>query len=111
MEISEIIFFMIIYSGLLLFIFQTIPSNNRVLFYVKSATLLLLYLLISSIFWFSYKAEELHINEHSGYEPISYTGEAVFMIGFFGIYTIILLTLGYLLKRKKRSYFLSIFSK
>ncbi|WP_339215027.1 peptide ABC transporter permease [Ornithinibacillus sp. FSL M8-0202] len=111
MGISEIIFFMIIYSGLFLFIIQIIPSNNRVLFYVKSATLLLLYLLISSTFWFRYKVEELHINEHSGYEPISYTGEAILMIGFFGIYTIILLTLGYLLKRKKHSYFLSIFSR
>ncbi|MBC5638733.1 peptide ABC transporter permease [Ornithinibacillus sp. BX22] len=111
MGISEIIFFMIIYSGLFLFIIQIIPSNNRVLFYVKSASLVLLYLMISSILWLSYKAEEVHINEHSGNEPISYTGEAVLMIGFFGIYTIILLTLGYLLKRKKHSYFLSIFSK
>lgn len=111
MGISEIIFFMIVYGGLFIYIFQTIPSNNRVLLYVKSATLLLLYIMISSIFWFSYKAEELHMNEHSGYEPISYTGEAVLMIGFFGIYTVILLTLVYLLKRKRQSYFLSISSK
>ncbi|MBS3679856.1 peptide ABC transporter permease [Ornithinibacillus massiliensis] len=111
MGISEIIFFMIVYGGLFIYIFQTISSNNRVLFYLKSAILLLLYIFISSIFWFRYKGEELHINNHSGYEPISYTGEAILMIGFFSIYTVILLILSYLLKRKRHSYFLSIFSK
>lgn len=102
MGISETLF-MLVYGGLFLFTLQLFSSNNKILVYIKSAFLIALYVFISNIIWFTYKGEESHINNHSGYETISFTGEAILLVGVFSIYSIILLLLGIYLRRKRHS--------
>lgn len=74
MGISEIIIIMLVYGGLFLFV-NLVSSNNKLLVYVKWASFIILYGYISTIIWFTYKAEEEHTNSHSGYAPISLTGK------------------------------------
>lgn len=50
-----------------------------------------------------YKGLENHINTHSGYEPISLTKEAIFLIVGFTTYNLILLLLSRQINRKKSS--------
>ncbi|MFE8699811.1 peptide ABC transporter permease [Cytobacillus sp. FJAT-54145] len=100
-EIYEIVIFMLLYGGLFLVTLRSSYLRNKTLFYIKSAFLIVLYVFISIIIWFIYKTEEHHINNHSGYEPISLTSEAIFMILGLSIYSIILLLLGVYLKRKR----------
>ena len=100
-EIYEIVIFMLLYGGLFLFTLRSIYSRSKTLFNIKSAFLIVLYVFSSTIIWFMYKTEEHHINNHSGYEPISLTSEAIFMILGLSIYSIILLLLGVYLKRKR----------
>ena len=102
MGISETLF-MLVYGGLFLFTLQLFSSNNKILVYIKSAFLIALYVFISNIIWFTFKGEESHTNNHSGYEAISFTGEAILCLGVFSIYNIILLLLGTYLRRKRRS--------
>ncbi|MEH7226689.1 peptide ABC transporter permease [Bacillus sp. JJ1566] len=101
MGIFEIIIIMLVYGGLFLFTLQSISSKNKISVYVKSVFLIILYGFISTIIWFTFKAEEYHINNHSGYEPISYTGEAILMIVGLSIYSLLLLM--FILKRKRHS--------
>ena len=101
MGISEIVIIMLVYGGLLLYILQPISLNNKMIVYVKSASLIILYGLISVIIWITYKGEEYHINIHSGYEPISFTGEAILMIVGLSIYSMLLSMLCISLKRKR----------
>ncbi|MDM5333758.1 peptide ABC transporter permease [Ureibacillus composti] len=89
MGISEIIIIMLVYGGLFLFV-NLVSSNNKLLVYVKWASFIILYGYISTIIWFTYKAEEEHTNSHSGYAPISLTGEAILMIAGLTIYSVIL---------------------
>lgn len=99
-----IIIFMFAYGGLFLYIIRAISAKNKVVVYIKSAFIIILYVFSSTIIWFTYKGEEYHINNHSGYEPISFTREAILMIVGFSIYNIILLLLGIRLKRKRHSF-------
>lgn len=100
MGISEILLIMLVYGGLFLFAFPSISSNNKILVYIKSIFLIVLYLFISAIIWFSYKGKEYHLNNHSGFEPISFTGEVILVLICFSIFNIILLLLGIQLKSK-----------
>ncbi|WP_456278910.1 peptide ABC transporter permease [Bacillus sp. AK128] len=100
-ELYEMIIFMLVYGGLFLHTLRSISSNNKILFYIKSAFLIICYVFFITIVWFTYKSEEHHINNHSGYEPISLTSETIFMIVGFSIYSLILLLLGVYLKRKR----------
>lgn len=102
-EIYEIIIFMLVYGGLFLYTLRSISSKNKTLAYIKSAFLIILYVFISIIIWFTYKAEEYHINNHSGYKPISVTDEATLVLIGFSIYSILLLLLGVHLKRRRNS--------
>jgi hypothetical protein len=99
----EIIIFMLVYGGLFLYTLLSVSSENRIIAYINSAFLMVLYVIISTILWFTYKGEEYHINNHSGYESISYTSEAILIIVGFTIYSIILLLLGIYLKHKIHS--------
>jgi len=89
MGISEMIIIMLVYGGLFLFV-NLVSSNNKLLVYVKWASFIILYGFISTIIWFTYKAKEEHTNSHSGYAPISLTGEAILMIAGLTIYSVIL---------------------
>ncbi|RDW15144.1 peptide ABC transporter permease [Oceanobacillus chungangensis] len=102
-EIYEIIIFMLVYGGLFIYILRSISSKNKTIAYIKSAFLIILYIFIGTIIWFTYKAEEYHINNHSGLEPISVTNEATLVVVGFSIYSIILLLFGIHLKRKRHS--------
>ena len=104
MGISEIIIIMLVYGGLFLYSLQPVSSNNKIIVYVKSAFLIILYGFISTIIWFTYKGDENHINNHSGFEPISFTGEAILMIVGLSIYSIILLLFSILPKRNNNVY-------
>lgn len=87
---------MLVYGGLFLYTLQMVSSKNKILVYVKSAFLIILYVFISTTIWFTYKSEEYHFNNHSGYEPISFTDEAVLMIVGLSIYSVILFSLSIL---------------
>lgn len=103
MGISETLIIMLVYGGLFLYTLQSFSSNNKILTNLMSAFLIALYVFISAIIWFTYKGKESHINNHSGYEPISFTGEAILGVVVFSIYSIILLLLGTHLRRKSHS--------
>ncbi|MDQ0229212.1 peptide ABC transporter permease [Metabacillus malikii] len=102
-EIYEIIIFMLVYGGLFLYTLRSISSKNKTLAYIKSIFLIMLYVFITTIIWFNYKAEEYHINNHSGLEPISFTAEAIVVVISISIYNIILLLFGIHFKRKRHS--------
>lgn len=103
MGFSEIIIMMLVYGGLFMYASQLRPSNNKIIGYVKSASFIILYGLIATSIWFTYKGEEYHINNHSGYEPVSFTDEAIVMIVGFSIYCLILFVLNISLRRKRLS--------
>lgn len=90
MGISEIILMLLVYGGLFLFVVNLVSSNNKLLVYVRWASLIILYGFICTIIWFTYKGEEEHTNSHSGYAPISLTGEAIVMIAGLTIYSVVL---------------------
>lgn len=100
MEFSEMIIIMLVYGGIFLYTLQMFSSKNKIFVYVKSAFLIILYVFISTTIWFTFKAKEYHINNHSGYESISFTDEAILMIVGLSIYSVILFSLSILLKRK-----------
>lgn len=100
MGLSETIIIMLVYGGLFIYTLQLTSSNNKIIIYIKSAFLITLYVFISTIIWFTYKGEEYHINNHSGYDPISFTGEAILLIIGLSIYSVILILLSNLLKKR-----------
>lgn len=103
MAVSEIIIMMLVYGGLFLYTARLSSSNNKIIFYGHYVFLIVLYGLISLSIWFMYKGLENHINTHSGYEPISLTKEAIFLIVVFTTYNLILLLLSRQINRKKSS--------
>lgn len=100
MAVSEIIIMMLVYGGLFLYTVRFGSSHNKIIFYGHYIFLIVLYCLISIAIWFIYKGNEVHINYHSGYEPISLTSDAIFAIVCFSIYNLILFLLSKRLKRK-----------
>ncbi|MEK4532160.1 peptide ABC transporter permease [Solibacillus sp. FSL W7-1472] len=100
MAVSEIIIMMLVYGGLFLYTARLSSSNNKIIFYGHYIFLIVLYCLISIAIWFIYKGNEVHINYHSGYEPISLTNKAIFTIVCFSIYNLILILVSKRLKRK-----------
>lgn len=103
MGISEMFIIMLVYGGLFTYIWQMILSNTKIFFYVKSALLLILYVFLATTIWFTYQGQEYHINNHSGLESISFTGEAVFTTVIFSIFSVFILFLNIFLKRKRNS--------
>ena len=103
MAVSEIIIMMLVYGGLFLYTARLGSSNNKIIFYGHYVFLIVLYGLISLSIWFMYKGLENHINNHSGYEPISLSKEAIFLIVGFTTYNLILLLLSRQINRKKSS--------
>ncbi|MDN4494481.1 peptide ABC transporter permease [Ureibacillus aquaedulcis] len=103
MGISEIFIIMLIYAGLYIYTWQMVSSSNKVIVYIKYIFQIILYGIFSAAIWFSYKGEEYHINNHSGLEPISNTGEAILMIVGLSIYSVVLYFLNIHLKRKRRA--------
>ena len=100
MAFSQIIIMMLVYGGLFLYTARFGSSHNKIIYYGHYIFLIVLYCLISIAIWFIYKGIEVHINLHSGYEPISLTREAIFAIVCFSIYNLILFLLSRRLKRK-----------
>ncbi|SOC43770.1 peptide ABC transporter permease [Ureibacillus acetophenoni] len=103
MDFSEIIMIMLVYGGLFLYALQMVSSKNKMVGFVKSAILIILFGFISTTIWLTYKAEEYHINNHSGYEPISFTHHAILMIVGLSIYSVVLFSLSILLKKSRYS--------
>lgn len=101
MKFSELIIMMVVYGGLFIYTWQMVSSNNRAIVYLKATFLFILYGLVSTNIWFTLKGEEYHINNHSGLEPVSYSGEAILMIVAFSIYNVTLLCLNMFLKRTR----------
>ena len=100
MSISEIVIPVGIYSSLLLFLL-TKHSENRYLSIVKYVLASFLYLFAVIVIWEGYESKEWHINEHSGYPPMSLTKEAMLIEVSFTIYTFLLLLTVWMIKRKK----------
>ena len=103
MGISEVLIIILVYGGLFTYIWQMILANTKLIFYVKFALLIILYGFFSTTIWFTYKEQEDHINNHSGLEPISFTGEAILTIIVFSIFSVVILFLNIFLKRKRNS--------
>ena len=103
MGISEMFIIILIYGGTFTYIWQMISANTKLIFYVKSTLLIILYGFFSTTIWFTYKEQEDHINNHSGLEPISFTGEAILTIVVFSIFSVVILLLNIFLKRKRNS--------
>ncbi len=103
MGISEMFIIILVYGGLFTYIWQMILANTKIIFYVKSTLLIILYGFFSTTIWFTYKGQEDHINNHSGLEPISFTGEAILTIVVFSIFSVVILFLNIFLKRKRNS--------
>ena len=101
MAVSEIIIMMLVYGGLFLFTARFGSSHNKIIYYGHYVFLIVLYSLITIAIWFIFKGIELHINNHSGYDPISLTREAIFVIVGFSIYNLILFLLRKQFNRKK----------
>ena len=101
MGISEMFIMMLVYGVLFTYIWQIILSTNKIIIYVKSTLLIILYGFFSTTIWSTYKGQEYHINNHSGLEPISYRNEAALTIVGLSIYTVFILLLNILLKRKR----------
>lgn len=100
MAVSQIVIMMLVYGGLFLYTARFGSSHNKIIFYGHYIFLIVLYCLISIAIWFIYKGIEVHINYHSGYEPVSLTKDAIFAIVCFSIYNLILLLLSKRLTRK-----------
>lgn len=100
MAVSQIIIIMLVYGGLFFYTARFGSSHNKIIFYGHYIFLIVLYCLISIAIWFIYKGNEVHINYHSGYEPISLTREAIFAMVCFSIYNLILFLLSKRLTRK-----------
>ena len=103
MGISEMFIIILVYGGLFTYIWQMILANTKLIFYVKFALLIILYGFFSTTIRFTYKEQEDHINNHSGLEPISFTGEELLTIVVFSIFSVIILFLNIFLKRKRNS--------
>lgn len=100
MAVSQIIIMMLVYGGLFLYTARFGPSNNKIILYGHYIFLSVLYCLMSIAIWFIYKGIEVHINYHSGYEPVSLTREAIYAIVCFSFYNLILFLVSKRLKRK-----------
>lgn len=95
------IVFFLVYSGLMTFFLMSFERNTSVLkqqtfvqivrqtFFHKKAILALL-LLGFALFsiWSTYEGVEWHVNEHSGYQPISTDVQAVYAMMGVVVYTI-----------------------
>ena len=103
MGISEMFIIILVYGGIFTYIYQIFLANTKIIFYVKLALLIILYGFFSTTIWFTYKEQEDHINNHSGLEPISFTGEAILTIVVFSIFSVVILFLNIFLKRKRNS--------
>ena len=103
MGISEMFIIILVYGGIFTYIYQIVLANTKIIFYVKLALLIILYGFFSTTIWFTYKEQEDHINNHSGLEPISFTGEAILTIVVFSIFSVVILFLNIFLKRKRNS--------
>ncbi len=103
MGISEMFIIILVYGGIFTYICQIVLANTKLIFYVKLALLIILYGFFSTTIWFTYKGQEDHINNHSGLEPISFTGEAILTIVVFSIFSVVILFLNIFLKRKRNS--------
>ena len=101
MGISKMFIIILIYGGIFTYIYQIVLANTKIIFYVKLALLIILYGFFSTTIWFTYKGQEDHINNHSGLEPISFTGEAILTIVVFSIFSVVILFLNILQKRTK----------
>lgn len=99
MDFSEINMIMLVYGGLFLYTLQLVSSKNKILVLVKLAILIILFGFISTTIWLTYNAEEYHINNHSGYEPISFTHHAILMIVGLSIYSVVLFSFSIIVKR------------
>ena len=103
MGISEMFIIILVYGGIFTYIYQIVLANTKIIFYVKLALLIILYGFFSTTIWFTYKEQEDHINNHSGLEPINFTGEAILTIVVFSIFSVVILFLNIFLKRKRNS--------
>ena len=103
MGISEMFIIILVYGGIFTYIYQIVLANTKIIFYVKMALLIILYSFFSITTWFTYKGQEDHINNHSGLEPISFTGEALLTIVVFSIFSVVILLLNIFMKRKRNS--------
>ena len=103
MGISEMFIIILVYGGIFTYIYQIVLANTKIIFYVKLALLIILYGFFSTTIWFTYKGQEDHINNHSGLEPISFTGEAILTTVVFSIFSVVILFLNIFLKRKRNS--------
>ena len=103
MGISEMFIIILVYGGIFTYIYQIVLANTKIIFYVKLALLIILYGFFSTTIWFTYKGQEDHINNHSGLEPISFTGEAILTTVVFSIFSVMILFLNIFLKRKRNS--------
>jgi len=103
MGISEMFIIILVYGGIFTYIYQIVLANTKIIFYVRLALLIILYGFFSTTIWFTYKGQEDHINNHSGLEPISFTGEAILTTVVFSIFSVVILFLNIFLKRKRNS--------
>jgi len=99
-SISEVIIPLGIYSGLLVF-FMVLSARKRSTAIGKVLLISMFYLGAAAVLWEGYKSEEHHINDHSGYPPISFTKEAVLFEVVFTIYTILLLWVVWIINSRK----------
>ncbi|WP_431026871.1 hypothetical protein [Lysinibacillus sp. LZ02] len=102
---SEIIVKLLIYSGLLIYFLTLFDVKNKKksrLFPTKSFLALGLYMLMVSIIWGTYTAEEWQMNEHSGYPPIYLMDHALLLIVGVSIYSILLFVIITFFRMKKR---------
>ncbi|QKS72859.1 peptide ABC transporter permease [Paenalkalicoccus suaedae] len=102
--LGEIFVFLLIYGLLMSFLLRSMAVSRKRGYYLKLSILLVLYISITIFIWTRYKAEENHVNSHSGLDPISYTNEALLMIGGFTAFNLLLIVVGvYLNKRSNHT--------
>ena len=95
------IIFFIVYSGLMVFFLMPLERSKsaikqqtfaqvvrQMLFHKKAILALLLLCFVLFSIWSAYEAAEWHVNEHSGYSPISTNVQAVCAMTGVVIYTI-----------------------
>ena len=97
------IVFFVVYSGLMAFFLISFERNTSVvkqqtftqvirqtLFHKKAILALLLLGFVLFSIWSTYEAAEWHVNEHSGYPPISTDVQAVYAMTGVVVYTVVL---------------------
>ena len=111
MGYSEIIVFLLVYSGMIIYFLVPFPSdkdvvnererqveiarvfkNSLIEIILHKKAVLALILLSFTLFyiWLAYDATEYHVNAHSGYSPISMDLKAFYSMSGVLVYTIVL---------------------